>query len=529
MNNNNLKWIQRYYSQNRSFQFCDLVYDVTSNVTGNRLILQQVINEANTQVSYKYIKTNIQIDKILLSCSSTIIFLDDKQEIYVFDMVYQKCAKLQQNNKQQTVRKSITQNSSQIQSEEDKILILDQFYKSLELGQTGIKINNEILVKLFGNNYPLDILNYHCKYCQNQEAQHSSRTHEQVSKLQKCQLMHVFKPMLYQNLYIVIEDDSLYVIDKEMNILQQTPIDCDIFSGHVQPMVFEDPIFLRGYLHQMIPCQGNLYIQVQNKVFQLKDTQFKFVFKIPNHKMKNTTCANIFCFHQELYVKTPTVIYVYRNNELQVASQNELKQIFDLIYQPNTEKQYYKWNDNEKYTVDIWEDDIFLGFSFSRSVNILEVKIYHFVNDLIIVKSKYNTVLIDPISKQIFQFKDDVNNLLHHFELNNCGFQYKNQILRKCFNLDIEQLDLEYKQLLSDQMQHQCYLDEINKIIPFSLIIKSKQIKFNEKHNSTINRFQSLSAQIHYQLSHTAQTIQQMAHKQNEIVSIFTFLGGADQ
>ncbi|CAL6067550.1 Hypothetical_protein [Hexamita inflata] len=280
MNNNKLKWIQRYYSQNRSYLFCDLVYDVAINVTGDKHIIQQVINEANTPVSYKQIKTDTQIDKILLSCSSTIIFLDEKQEIYVFDMVYQKCAKLQQNNKQLTVRKSDTQKSTQIQSEEDKKLVLDQFYRSLELGQTGLQINNDILVKLFGKNYPLDILNYHCKYKLNLEVQHSStRTHEQVRKLEKCQLMHVFKPMPYQNLYIVIEDDSLYVIDKEMNILQQTPINYDIFSGHVQPMIFEDPIFLRGYKHQMIPCQGNLYIQVQNKVFQLKDTQLQFVFK----------------------------------------------------------------------------------------------------------------------------------------------------------------------------------------------------------------------------------------------------------
>ncbi|CAL6047565.1 Conserved_hypothetical protein [Hexamita inflata] len=429
-------------------------------------------------------------------------------------MVYQKCAKLQ----------SIAQNSTQIYFQDDKRLCVDTLYGILELGQTGLQINNQVLIQLFGENYPIDIQNYYCNF--HQKVQPSNLIYEQVSKLEKCQLMHVFKPLPNQNLYIVIEDDSLYVIDKEMNIIQQTTIDCDIFSGHVQPMILEDPIFLYGYQHQMIPCQGNLYIQVQNIVFQLKDTQLQFVFNIPNYKMKNTSCTNIFCFRQELYVKTPTIIYVYRNNELQVASQNELKQIFDLIYQPNTEKQFYKWNDNEKYTVDIYGDDIFLGFSFSRSVNILEVEMYQFVNDLIIVKSKQNTVLIDPISKQIFQFKDDVNNLLHHFELNNCGFQYKNQILRKCFNLDIEQLDLEYKQLLNDQMRHQCYLDEINKIIPFSLIIKSKQIKFNEKHNSTINRFQSLSAQIHNQLS---QTIQQMAHKQNEIVSFFTFQDGADQ
>ncbi|CAL6067610.1 Hypothetical_protein [Hexamita inflata] len=98
------------------------------------------------------------------------------------------------------------------------------------------------------------------------------------TKLEQCQLMHVFKPLPQYDLYMVIEDNYLYVIDQESNILSKSQIACELYSGF-ETMCPQLGQIYHYYNYQMIPCNGVLYIQIHQSVYKLQNAYVDRVFQ----------------------------------------------------------------------------------------------------------------------------------------------------------------------------------------------------------------------------------------------------------
>ncbi|CAL5977574.1 Conserved_hypothetical protein [Hexamita inflata] len=471
MNNSKLKLVyQNAYSVFN--QFYDKVYTINKNALFR-------IYENNQKLK---IKNNI--NEILYQCGSILFILNKNTFIEVFDMINE-------------------QFSLQPLNTADFYQYIKNDTASLELGLYGLKLKDKILEQHFGSNYSDEVDNYYNNYQQRSSIETVNSQIEKPKKLEKCQLMHVFKPLPYVDLYTAIEDNLLFIVDKEFNILSQSPINCEIYSGYENKTDGIIRIY-EGYQHQLIPCCGKLYIQIRDKVYVLSNQQFKCVFEIPDFDDDiNSFYCCLFCVNSELYVKSLSDIYVYRNKQLIHVRKDE-----EWNFQHQHKVYSYEWHHT---ALNIFE----IAAENTKSL-ILQIHntgtILFFHNGIVIIELFNDTyVIADLINENLLDYKLDMlqqNDMLQHIILGPSGVQFNNEIIYQYFgeNFQIQQKQL-YEELIEQQMQFPCYLEEVYKIIPFQLIFQQFNAQFNnclkQKHESItklnckiVNQLQKISEQV---------------------------------
>ncbi|CAL5990974.1 Conserved_hypothetical protein [Hexamita inflata] len=283
---NNSKYKMIDYTSKVSFQYCQNIYQVDKlNFNNNFNILFHLENNNTNRIIKQY-----QSCKLILQCDAILVLQNENNALELFDMINEKIV------------------ISKINIEQ-----IDDF---LELGITGLKLKDNILKEYFGEKYPQETLNH---YNQFQKFQININVNQQLKILDKCQLMHVFKPFMFIDLYTVIEDNNLFIIDKEMNILKQISINCEIYSGYInEEYNANDSVIFEGFFHQLIPCNGVLYIQINDQIYRLQDEQFVLVFEIPYFDRINVNSyySSLYCVENELFVRNQTNSFVFRNNQL---------------------------------------------------------------------------------------------------------------------------------------------------------------------------------------------------------------------
>ncbi|CAL6109482.1 Conserved_hypothetical protein [Hexamita inflata] len=161
----------------------------------------------------------------------------------------------------------------------------------------------------------------------------------------------------------ILQSKTIYIVDKEMNILKQTPINCKLYSGYEDITMCEDPIIFEGYFSNAILCKGVIYIQVINKVYQLKDSMLQFFIEIPDFKYNDTNsyyCA-IFSVQNELYLRNMYTYYVYRDEQLQ-----PIKEQLIWTFQSHDQVFTYEWTQDQ--IDDVMKVNEFLGDKEERHI-----------------------------------------------------------------------------------------------------------------------------------------------------------------
>ncbi|CAL6099308.1 Conserved_hypothetical protein [Hexamita inflata] len=380
----------------------------------------------------------------------------------------------------------------------------------LELGRNGLKLKEEILEEHFGSNYSEEVEHYFNNYQQRQ----TETLNNQPKKLEKCQLMHVFKPLPYVDLYIVIEDNLLFVVDKEFNILSQSLINYEIYSGYENK---NDGIIriYEGYQHQLIPCCGKLYIQIRDKVYVLSNSQFKCVFDIQNLLGCNVTSYNscIFCLNNELYIKSLNIIYVYRNQKIVIV-----RQVEEWNFQHQNKVYSYEWYGA---TLNVFE---IISENIKQSLfEIDEVEdIWLLLNGILIVKLYSGIfVIADLINANTQEFQLEMRfelDIQNNIVLGSTGVQFNNEVIEKYFG---EQFEINnkrlYEELIQQQLQFPCYLEEIYKLVPFKLIHYQFKIQFTNKLNQKQDSLRQLNCKVVHQLQKVSKYINILINTQNRI------------
>ncbi|CAL6047567.1 Conserved_hypothetical protein [Hexamita inflata] len=351
--------------------------------------------------------------------------------------------------------------------------------KYLELGYTGLKLKDEILLQLFGEDYPKQVNDYYNAFTKAKEEKYKAKE-EPPTKLEKCQLMHVFKPLPHVDLYI--EDNSLYIVDKEMNILKQTPINCEIYSGYNKA----DLNIKQGYLHQIVPCQGCLYLIINEQVFKLCDQILELVFTITKYdkviSKQEQEMFNIIKMFKDFILNEQSMLYCLENvlhiqqrysneryanhvNELIPIKQNTSKYTAIMQFQ-NVAYSYV--NNQENIEIFQLQNNTNL-LTLTRSFNILCMC----CGIIIIDKEDKKYMIIDLINNKQTEAEGDLDNMLKHLVLGDTGLQLSSAFVRKYCGEGFEEKQLQmYNEMIEQQMQCPCYLEEIRKIIPFELLCK---------------------------------------------------------
>ncbi|CAL5977534.1 Conserved_hypothetical protein [Hexamita inflata] len=336
----------------------------------------------------------------------------------------------------------------------------------LELGRNRLKLKEEILEQHFGSNYSEEVDNYYNNYQQRSSIETVNSQIEAPKKLEKCQLMHVFKPLPYVDLYIVIEDNSLFVVDKEFNILSQSPINCEIYSGYENKTDGIISIY-EGYQHQLIPCCGKLYIQIRDKVYVLSNSQLKYVFDIQNLRGCNITSYNscIFCLNNELYIKSLNIIYVYRNQKLV-----KVRQVEEWNFQHQNKVYSYEWHGATLNVFEIISENI-----KQPLFEIDEVEdIWLLLNGILIVKLYSGIfVIADLINANTQEFQLEMRfelDIQNNIVLGSTGVQFNNEVIEEYLG---EKFEMKHKGFYEE---HNLAVNAVPLLLRRNLQINSFQI-----------------------------------------------------
>ncbi|CAL5997483.1 Conserved_hypothetical protein [Hexamita inflata] len=452
-----------------SYQFCDLVY-VTENVTLSKL---------NNDFSKTKLK-DIKVLSIQAHFGPIIIIQTEMQETKVFDML---SCKYSEYNKLRT---------------QD----LDSY---LELGNTGLKLKDKILIQLFGEDYPKQVDDYYNAFTKAQEEKYKAKE-EPPTKLEKCQLMHVFKPLPHVDLYMVIEDNSLYIVDKEMNILKQTPINCEIYARLYAGYEQIDPFVIEGHLHQIIPCEGRFYMLGNKSIYCIKDTWIKHVVTISDDIFNKRITANMYCINEEIYVQTATNTYLYRDSDLQRLSaykyfrnNNHSESINQFL---NKALSYQMIFDNNSIT--IFEvnsnNNTFYFQNQKQLINILGVseQLFQSFGVLIVKQHDGKFIIADLLNGKCAEL-EDFDNMQLYMVLGNTGLELQSEFVRKYFGMHFEQKRQKmYNEVIQQQMQYPCYLEEIRKLgfFSFEVMLKLRQNEFKTKYQNIQNTLKTTKQKL---------------------------------
>ncbi|CAL5997457.1 Conserved_hypothetical protein [Hexamita inflata] len=358
----------------------------------------------------------------------------------------------------------------------EKVVAVNQVFGQLrinnylELGMNGIKLQKDKFYELFGDNELEVTFEQQIELTQN-------------TKLEKYLLMHVLKPLPYVDLYIVIEDNNLYIIDKDMNILQQTEINCEIYSGYQNPNLCNGQIIQEGYFSQLIICKGVIYIQILNKVCYLHNQQFELLIEIPDFDYDDTNSyyCSIFSLNDQLYIKNTTQCFIYRDNQL-IAVDSQI-----WAFQSQNQVFMYNWQYVNNFKDGIYNEVSVYEFQVNNKRNIKNLTNVEYVNymqnGILTVLFRDNTMqIIDLQTGDSKQIVIDYDNYYQYLHLGQFGLQFQEDLVEQYFGPQVYQTQLSfYQAFMHQQMQNHCYLNEIYQIIPFNLIFKQCTIQFFDR------------------------------------------------
>ncbi|CAL6054673.1 Conserved_hypothetical protein [Hexamita inflata] len=458
--NNRLKIDRFQPGYMHMYQFCGASYSLESS-------LPQIKKQTTSLYKLGQQKQVIQEyqDQFPIFNSLNILVFKDNNHIYVFNLTNEQLV--------------------QVNEKFDE----NQINNQIEVGENGVQLKRQIQEELFGT----EIYELTCQMIK--EWNDKNKIIIMSQKLEKCQLMHVFKPLPYVDLYIAIENNLLHIVDKEMNILKQTPINCELYSGYEDCTMCDDPIIFEGYFSNVILCKGVIYIQVMNKIYYLKDSMLQFFIEIPDFEYNDTNsyyCV-IFSVQNELYVRNMQRYYIYRDEQLQ-----PIKEQLIWAFQSHNQVFIYEWTQDQ--TDDVMKVSEFLSDKEERHIiDLPKVDYASYTQNGIMIVLYYDTCsqIIDLQTGNKIEIQIDQDDPLKYIELGDFGLQFQKDIVSKYLGVGVYQRQLEiYQKFMAQQMKYPGYLHEIHNIIPFKLILEQYKIQFSERVGKTLNKIIALNEKI---------------------------------
>ncbi|CAL5984679.1 Conserved_hypothetical protein [Hexamita inflata] len=318
--------------------------------------------------------------------------------------------------------------------------------------------------------------------------------------------MHVFRPLPNFDLYLVIEDDYLFVIDQERNILSKYPVNCEIYSGFESKSPQLGQIY-HYYNYQVIPCNGVLYVQILQSVYKLQNAQLQFAFAIPNFNLEpcdQYTCC-LFSVQNKLFVQNGDHQFVYTQNKLERVQyiSNYLFQVQDRVFT-------CEYNYDHGTSLEIFE---MVGDNMEEIFQIFHAKnIIFALNGIIAVSVENGCKIIDLTQQRI----TTCEHREFEIEIGPFGLQMKN--VDQYFEGHEERMKRMYEKHINYQMLFECYMNEINKIIIFDTLCTYQKIQRQKRDKHTELKFQQLKEKIREKQQIILRMMETEIQKQNKLV-----------
>ncbi|CAL6110035.1 Conserved_hypothetical protein [Hexamita inflata] len=341
--------------------------------------------------------------------------------------------------------------------------------------------------------------------------------------LKKFQLMNLCQLKHMHNAFLVIEDSSLFVINRSYQILSTYNSPFTLFSGFTDKYLTQ---LTEWQLHQPCICNNNLYVQIQDKIliFQnsLKTTQIKQcgVAQIDQQNDQTLIVQNDQNQDQTLQIQNDYLIDQQNNNQYQLNKQVEqytvpfynkqdqfsyYGKMFSLngsFYVNNNNGQLFQYK-NEQFepVLEIYGEfnqfcDIVVQFDYQmHCVNIASYKLeFERIGDvpsayyvkiasngvLILQNNKYENVyavdLVNQCVKMILgQYK--FANLQNMLIIGEYGLQLPDEVQNSLLGDKFSNQTLNYQ----DQYFKNVNIDCLNELIPYTSKIENRLLNYNTR------------------------------------------------
>ncbi|CAL6010469.1 Conserved_hypothetical protein [Hexamita inflata] len=321
------------------------------------------------------------------------------------------------------------------------------------------------------------------------------------------QLMNLIKPM-HSNLYICFEDGYIHIIDQQMQIIDQIPINIQMYSGCQKHDI-------RRYYRQNYeanPCQpvisnGKLYLAESDQLYVLENLQLKYVANLPSSNQN----SQIFSLKNDLFCKTDGIMYIFKNNKFEPMNEyfrpeSRVYQFLDIVLVNGYDSFIYN-GDMTRTKLDLSKDVVF--FQGGVCIENTYENNYRYTNLLTLGQLK--------IEKHSF-------NQLSNLKLTQSGTQLK-QLPNTLFNKEFEAKVLEryYKYMKERQTPELTF--EIDKILKYNFqiyfahaqCVQNKQMEHHTNIQELSLKISAQCRQVQQQIYSQINITQQMADKANLI------------
>ncbi|CAL6100329.1 Conserved_hypothetical protein [Hexamita inflata] len=461
------------------YQFCKLSYSFDQSY----LQLQDFALVKHDTNGKQLICTYQELTGDIIDLQNIIIF-STQDSAFIFNLVSQQTIKL-----------------DQIAYEKLKEEIDDQ----IELGAFGVQLKKERQIELFGEQvYQQSVEMFQQWTCD--EGKPFEKQSEHENKLAKYQLMHVFKPFYYADLYISIEDNTLFVVDKDLNILEKTEIKCELYSG-LQDDYCDVPIIFEGYFSQAVLCKGRIHIQMRNKVYYVKDRKLQLLVEIPDFDFRDTNSYYnaIFSLNDDLYIKNLDEYYVFKDNQLQLVDKMEMWVFYSQVFM------YQEYASEGASIVDLVLPKEKRDLTSILNLNYMQNRIMINIYDGFAILTDFKTGA--DVDIEI----DYHNTNLQYIELGGFGLQFSQSLVQQHFGNIYEEQTALYTQFMKQQMKYPCYLEEILKIIPFKLILQQVQSQIYVKIQAITGSLTNLRCNVVQKQRQASELVETQINIQNRM------------
>ncbi|CAL5980017.1 Conserved_hypothetical protein [Hexamita inflata] len=367
-----------------------------------------------------------------------------------------------------------------------------------------------------------------------------------------------------KDIYMAIEDNYIYIVDRAKNVLAKHKVLYDIYCGYQCQVESKVVGVLNAYKYKVVICNKQIYVQCLEKVYKLKGKELVLVFTIPELKASTLSFFGMIApLSNQLYVL---------NNIGQMYIYNESENILEnYVYPLNLENKisrnnnYYRGSNFYHYC-----DQVYLFRHFFIANNQKMSKIIHYKNCLLnqeivlqcdIAQNKYiqfvtftqggimcvklvqddqpQTVVVDMVPKDYNILDEPADqNIIVHAPVPTTNGQFKPIVGDTGLELDEDTVFSQISDVTKQQIEHnKIYFEkyaiqniynnsEIQQLINFDVIIQYVKINsgYVTNFNTLAKKFNDLSYKIRQQINDTSQIMIGLFVKTDQFLSTFKLI-----
>ncbi|CAL6083040.1 Conserved_hypothetical protein [Hexamita inflata] len=329
-----------------------------------------------------------------------------------------------------------------------------------------------------------------------------------------------------QQIYLTLYNNAIYVIDQQIQVLQQYYIDFQFYIGLTRKHQFYSTTIQFGFQYQTIYNNGQIYLIYFDQLYVLSNSNLIKVANVPDFNTElecSSSYGNIFSLNGTIYVQNNIKqIFVLIQNSFKFVKEVpenfiQFYQYLDAVYAVGLER---VWAVRNNFTLEvIWDNGGDSGSCTNKvafcgsGCLIVTTNCEERVFALNMITGEF-TVFTNNIK---FNQQFNVENIQNIIELGYFGIQIQqniqDELFGKQFDNNMQRYNNQYWQIQRNQQFSQLYDQQMNQLYD-----NYYQHQFNERMNQQQQQFKEFVIQFHCQRNQLCNSINSLYQVKLQII-----------